>query len=312
MRKITLSVVLLACVIASWLAGSAARAAESDAEINVYRLGTYYGEDSAYAVQLDLDFALTSATRLSFGGAYGEAQGNLDEIKSYQANAELDHRIGAWGFALEGNYRDDDAIITTGGARIRAYYGSDHWNTAVRLGRSKIEISYDLPPILRQYFDNTRSDYNTEYGLDLRYSFGKLALYTSGTDYEYDEPFSTLLPHRNSGVPLPGDRFPLLQERLARARARLASFSFATLRLATNLLDYSVIVGADYTIGEHVINMELARQRVAINGLDVDSVELGWTIPIATAADMEIRIGNAMVQDADPLFYGSLNFTYYH
>jgi hypothetical protein len=313
MRKTPLKIALLIHGLISSLAASVAFAADIEAEeVNVYQLGTYYGEDSSYALQLNLDFALTSATRLSFGGAYVQAKGNQDDIESYQGNVELDHRFGAWGLAIEGNYRDDDTTISTVGARARAYYRGERLNAGVRLGRNQIEISYDLPPILRQYFDDKRSDHGSEYGLDLRYSFGKFSLYTSGTDYAYDEPLNSLLPHRIGGVPLPGDRFPLLQERLARARARLIPFSFATLRLATNLLDYSVVLGGDYTIGEHVINLELARQRVALNEQEVDSVDLGWTIPIATAVDMEIRVGSAMVQDADSLFYGSLNFTFFH
>jgi hypothetical protein len=223
------SIVLLAFGVTGGLAGNAAHADDSEVDaLSVYRLGTYYGEDSSYAVQLNLDFALTNATRLSFGGAYVQAKGNLDDIKSYQGNVEVDHSFGSWGLALEGNYRDDDEVITTVGARGRAYYHGERMNAGVRLGRNQIEVSYDLPPILRQYFDDTRTDYGTEYGLDLRYSFGKLALYTSGAYFEYDEPLNALLPHRISGVPLPGNSFPLLQERLARARARLVPFSFAT------------------------------------------------------------------------------------
>jgi len=281
-------------------------------DIKVVRIGTYYGEDSSYALQLNFDLPLTDATRLNVGGAYIRATGDLENIDSYQANLDVEHRIGNWGFALGGIYRNDDTIITTAGVRGRAYYSTDQLNAGVRLGRSRIEASYDLGTILSRYVDGTQSDYSTEYGGDLRYSFGVIALYASGVDYEYDEPLSSLAPRRN-GVPIPvnGNQIGDIQDRLARLRARLGTVNFAALRIATNLLDYSLVVGGDYQIGEQVINVELARQRVAIDAVDIDSIDVGWTIPCWETADLELRVGSAKVHGSDSLFYGGLNFTLY-
>jgi hypothetical protein len=211
---------------------------------------------------------------------------------------------------LGGDYRDDDSVFTTAGVRARGYYRTERLSTGVRLGRSRIEANYHLGPVLSRYLDDTQNDYRNEYGLDVRYSFGAFAIYANGTDYEYDAPFISLAPRRND-TPVPSDRFPRLQQELAQARARLSHVSFATLRLATNLLDYSVALGGDYTFGEQVVNIELSRERVALDEVEIDSVAVGWSIPIGKAADLEMRVGGAKVQDADTLFYGSLNFTFY-
>jgi hypothetical protein len=284
--------------------------AEQGDDIDIYNVSVYYGEDSSSALQLSADWALSGATRLNLGAAYVHAHGSVDTLDSYQANAEVDHRIGRWGFAVEGDYRDDDGMITTAGLRGRGYYGTEQMHAGVRLGRSRIEVSYDLSAFLRRFVDDTQSTYSTEYGLDLRYSFDKLAIYANGTDYDYDEPLSSLAA-RIDRTRLPNDQFPLLQARLAAARARLAQFNFASLRLANNLLDYSVVLGADYRFGEQLLNVELSRQQLAINSIVIDSVEAGWTFPIGKAVDMEVRIGNAQMQGADPLLYGSINFSFY-
>jgi hypothetical protein len=292
------------------LAPNVGLARDSTDDIDIYRVGTYYGEGASYALQLDLDLAVAAATRVNVGGAYVHAKGNVDDLGSYQANVGVEHRIGNWGFALEGHYRDDDGVVTTAGARGRGYYSIDAASAGVSLGRSRIEVSYDLPPLLRQFVDDTQSTDSTEYGLDLRYSVGKLALYVNGTDFEYDEPLGSLAARIDRGR-LPSDRFPLLQEQLANARARLGDVSFVTLRLVNNLLNYSMVVGADYRIGEHLINVELSREQVAVDEIMIDSVAVGWVVPIAATADMEMRIGTAQIQNADALTYGSLNFTFY-
>jgi hypothetical protein len=281
------------------LLSSISCASDSADDIDIYRMGTYYGEGSSYALQLNLDLAVAAATRLNVGGAYVHAKGNNENLDSYQGNVGVDHRIGNWGFALEGNYRDDDGIVTTAGARGRGYYSTDTVSGGVSLGRSRIEVSYELPPFLRQFVDDTQSTYSTEVGLNLRYSVGK-----------YDEPLSSLAASIDRSR-LPSDRFPQLQELLATARTRLSDVNFVTLRLVNNLLNYAVVVGADCRLGEHLVNVELSREQVAIDEIMIDSVAVGWIIPIAQAADMEIRIGAAQIQNADALAYGSLNFTFY-
>lgn len=279
-------------------------------DIDVYRVSTYYGEDSSYALQLSADWAVTNATKFDLAGAYMRAKGAAETLDSYQASAALDHRFGPWGAALQANFRDDGGVVTTAGVQGRGYYRGERVDVGLLLARNRIEVTYDLPPILRPYLDESPSTYGTKYGIDLRYTQAAFGLYANVADYSYDEPLTSLTARRDSGR-VPSDRLPLLQERLAKIRAQLGGVNFATLRLATNLLDYSVIVGSDYRIGEHLLNLELSREQVEADSVIIDSIDIGWTFPIADTVDMEIRLGSAKVEDANSLLYGSLNFTFY-
>jgi hypothetical protein len=178
------------------------------------------------------------------------------------------------------------------------------------LGRRNIEVSYRLPPRLRPFVPDSQSTFSNEYGLDLRYSLGAFALYANGLDYQYDDAPANL-GARLDRSRLPIAQLPELQQRLEAVRQQLRNVNFASLRLATNLLDYSVVAGADYQFGEQLFNVEVAHEQVQIDSIVIDSVDVGWTFPIGKAMDMEVRVGSAHVERADSLLYGSLNFSFY-
>jgi hypothetical protein len=291
-------------------ASSAAVAEDIGNEIDIYRLSAYYGEDASSALQASGDWALSSATRINVDGAYVHAQGSNDTLNSYQVASAIDHRIGNWGVALELNYRDDDSTVTTAGASGRGYYRTDQGSVGLTLGRRRIDVSYRLPPRLRPFVPDSQSTFSNEYGLDLRYSLGAFALYANGTDYQYDDAPANL-GARFDRSRLPIAQLPELQQRLAAVRQKLLKLNFASLRLATNLLDYSVVAGTDYQFGEQLFNVEVAHEQVQIDSIVIDSVDVGWTFPIGRTMDMEVRVGSAHVEHADSLLYGSINFSFY-
>jgi hypothetical protein len=292
-------------------------AAEGD-DANVYRIGAYYGEDSSYASQLDADFSLTAKTRLQLGGTYVHSRQEgttTSATDAYQAHLDLERLVGTWGFVLGGDYRTDDGDIKMYGLRGSTYVQTEQWRTSLSLARRRIEVFYDLPPLLKPFVDESQSTYSNSYGLSLRYAPNSVSLYASGTQYKYDDSLRNLAA-RIDPTRVPLAQLPLLQQRLLEIRARLNRINATSLRLADSLLDYSVLIGADYRIGDHLLNLEAGRDRAEVDSAIIDTLSVGWVLPIGSGSDVEVRIGNSHVDatgttpSASSVF-GSVSFSLY-
>ena len=283
---------------------------------DVYRLGAYYGDDS-YAFTLAGDWAVFDASRFNLGGAYVSAKGESTDLNSAQLQTGFDHTRGAWNGGIDVEYRNDETTglamgaedtIETMTARLRTAYEAEHVRASLGVGRRHIELTLDLPRA-RQYIDTTRETDSTEYSLGLRFSGDPLAVYANGKYFDYDDPIQSLVV-RADDPRIPIDGRPLLQEALNRFRARLSNLNFAAVRLANNFLDYTVTLGVDYSVGEHLLNLEVFRERVTGDGAEIDGVEAGWVLPLGTTADLETRVGGVHA-DAEWLPYGSVTVSSY-
>jgi hypothetical protein len=308
---------LLGSVVLQCFAAGAVLAADDDADsANIYRLGGSYGDDSAYGLQLDADFALTQKTRLQLGGAYVHAHDKVADVNTYQGQLDVDHRVGLWGYSLGGEYRNEGGDIKTYGAHGSAYLQTEQVRAALLLSRRRINVYYDLPALLAQYVESSKSTNSTGYGLSVRYSPNHLSIYANGTYYNYSEPLSSIILQVDP-TRVPIAQRPLIQQRLDALRARLNVINATSLRLQGNLLDYSTAVGADYQIGAHSLNIEVSHDRAATDGAVINGVALGWVLPLGGASDMEIRLGHSSVgstttSPAASSLYGGITFSFYH
>ena len=308
---------IVATFIGFLLVSTQAFAAESD-DANVYRLGAFYGEDSSYASQLDADFSLNAKTRLQLGGMYlhSKQQGIASSATdAYQAHVDIERIVGSWGIVLGGDYRTDDGDIKTYGLHGNTYVQTEQWRTSLSLARRRIEVFYDLPPLLKPFVDESQSTYSNSYGLSLRYAPNSLSLYASGTEYKYDDSLRNLAA-RIDPTRVPLAQLPLLQQRLTEIRARLNRLNATSLRLADSLLDYSVLIGADYRVGDHLLNLEVGRDRAEVDEAIIDTISFGWALPIGKGSDLEVRVGNSHVDatgtaPSTSSVFGSVSFSMY-
>ncbi|MBC7984554.1 MAG: hypothetical protein H7Y02_11940 [Candidatus Obscuribacterales bacterium] len=301
MKKLTGTLLLLSLA----MRVSAAESERSD----VYNVGASYSEDEAYAVQAGADLAVWSRSRFQLGGTYAHSKDVRDDVDTYQGYLNWDQHIAPFGFVLGVEYWGDRSRINSYAGRGAGYYQSDTTRVAVSFERKKIEFSYDLPLALRAFVSDSQTVYGNGYGLSVSQQVARAGLYARGTYYDYTVPFRRFEIQDSSSVPLL--QLPLLQERVEDLRRSLRRANSSSLRLANNLLDYSVSVGIDYAFGEQTVNVEVNRDRGAVDHILINTFSAGWAMPIYSNADVELRVGTAHADTVSSLF-GSISFSFYH
>lgn len=317
---VTPIVYILAATCAALVGASAWAQTEGDDvldDFDLYRIGVSAGEQSAFGASLDGDWALGAKMRWQLGVAYLHADDEPESLNVRQGRAGVERRFGALTVAMESDYRNDNSALETTRVRVRGDWHGDGRGASggksvsggVSLARRRIDVTYDVGPILAQYVDTSQRTYNTEFGARVRFAPNDFALYASGAYYDYDAAVDRLEARLDVSRVPPGQR-PALQQLLASIRGQLGNARFRSLRLAGHLLDYSATFGLDYRFGDHLLNVEYLREREALTGSSVDTVEAGWVLPLA-AADLEFRFGGSRVQSEDSIVYGGVSLTFF-
>lgn len=304
MTKLTMAIAAWACASAGW-----AQSEPAANDFDVYRIALTAGEQSAYGVSLDGDWALGEAMRWRLGAGYLHVDDRTDALNVRQARAGVERGFGSASFTLESDYRNDNNIIETALLRLRGDWRGDGLSIGGAIARRRIDVTYDVGSLLSQYVDATQRTYNNELGARVRYAPNDFAVYVSGAYYDYDTDVDRLEARLDTPRLPPGQR-PLLQQQLQAFRQQLGRANSRSLRLAGHLLDYSATAGFDYQAGDHLLNAEYVREREWLTGAEVDTVEAGWIMPLS-AADVEIRLGRSRIAGQDATFYGGVSLSLY-
>ena len=283
--------------------------AELSNQFDVYHLGGNLAEYDAYGLNGGADWAVGSRSRVQLAGAYAHSVDSLGTFNTRFARAGAEWQA-AVTTALEGEYRNDNGKVETGLLRLRGEVRGDLGVIGLALARRRINIEFDVGPNLRPFVDTEQHTYSTEYGARLRWSGDPVALYASGSYYDYDVDLDRL------GARLDGSRIPPalraeLLRRLDAIRFELGRVTLRSLRLARTMLDYTGTVGMDVRVGAHTLNAEYFREREAITEQTVQGGEVGWIIPVGDAADVEIRAGGARFEDSPTTYYGGVMLSFY-
>jgi len=277
--------------------------------IDVYRAALSIGEHSAYGVNLDGDWALGSSMRWYLGGGYMHVEDQASSLNVRQARAGIERSFDALTFGLESDYRNDDGAIESAMIRLRGDWRSDSVIAGAAYGRRRIDVTFDVGPLLSQFVDTTQRTYNHEFSGRIRFALNAFAVYASGSYYDYDAAIDRL-DARLDPARVPPSQRPILQQQLRLVRERLRTANFRALRLSGHLLEYDATLGVDYRIGAHLLNAEYVREREALTEVDVSSAEVGWVLPLTTA-DLEFRLGGSKIDGLDTAYYGGIILTVY-
>ncbi len=255
---------------------------------DTYVIGLGAAVDSAEGVSVNalVDYGFSDRTSLTFDAGVTRADGDFVTLQTTSWDLALNYDFGAVGIKTAvGQWGDSDQ------------YSSDSWTIGLFRNFGAWRISTDY---LRRELDltfrstqnpvttstaNARSD-GTAADISYTGDSGK-AFYLSAVRYDYNRNVTRLN-----------------QFRIARL------LSPTSLTLSGSLLDHSFSAGGDWPIGDNLLSLTVARDRTAVDRVDVDSVTLGWLTPIGDLSDLGIDVGVSR-DSVDTQYFVSLLFLRY-
>ncbi len=255
---------------------------------DTYVVGLSAAVDSAEGVSVNalLDYGFSDRTSLTFNAGVTRADGDPVAIQTTLWDLALNYDFGPVGLKTAvGQWGDSDE------------YTSDSWSVGLfrTFGAWRISTDYlhhELDLTFRSTQNsNTTSTVNarsegTAATISYAVDSGR-AFYLSAVRYDYNRNVTRLN-----------------QFRIARL------LSPTSLTLSGSLLNHSLSAGGDWPIGDNLLSLTVARDRTAVDRVDVDSVTLGWLTPIGDLTDLDISVG--VSQDGeDTQYFVSLLFLRY-
>lgn len=277
---------------------------------HVYTASALASED-AYSAQLGANLALTSQDRFSFDVGYGGGSQSNVSTETFRGGVAYDHDFRPVGFELGYQYWGDQDRIASHGFRGTLYVHGEVGRAAFVYERRNIELKFDVPAGARGFVDNSRSTDSNGYGLSLRVNTDHADFYATGMDYDYDVDLTRLAQLINLSRLSSTQRTEFLT-RIGAFLTNLSRLNASSLSLASTLLDYNVAVGADIPIGRTSLNLELARDVAATDGVTLDSASIGLLHSLRSGIDIEYRIGATKGDEVESSAFGGITLFWYH
>lgn len=235
------------------------------------------------------DVALTEATFVSVLLGRTQAEGLLEDLETRRAAVSLDHWFGAVGLRASYGIWGDPDRVESGDTGLEVYWQNEDWRLALRGERRDIDITFEFRDLQGNPQRRTGSVRADGLGASLRYRWpGGTSLYLSAIGYDYSRDISLL------------------------ANLDLLSIRFAsTLSLAGSLLDHDIAGGVEWEAGPVLLDVEVSRQRSALDKADVDSVSAGVLWPVADRLDLQLRAGRSDAEDFGGATFMGLYFFLY-
>lgn len=252
------------------------------ATLLLHTAGGALAEERLYALSLGLsvdngdgvgvivggDLGITDRTSASLSMGLARADGDPESIRSRFWQLGADHDFGPVGaFARIGQSGDPDDFDSDD-AEFGLYASPGNWRFAGRYLRRDVDLvvrSISTDPIVFRTVGTTADGY----GLSARYTTDDRFRFSLGMKrYDFDRDLTLL------------NRIAVLRR-----------LSPTTLTLSGSLLDASYTAGFEAPIGDSALSLTLARDRLAAEQRDVDSVTVGWLAPAGDRADLEVSFG---------------------
>jgi hypothetical protein len=276
---------------------------------NVYTLAMLYGEEGSYAAQIGADFALGYANRLAFDLGYSHSPLALANLSTYRGGIGFDHDFDPVGITLGYQYWGDRDRIESHALRGSIYFHKGLGRVAFTYEHKNIDLAFDVPAGARGFVANSRSATSQGYGFSGRLNTEQVDFYVNGMNYDYDVELARLGSLIDISRVPPGQRAELLG-RINGFLFNLGRLNASSLTLANSFLDYNVAAGVDIPIREHALNVELARDAAATDGLVLDTVSVGFT-QAAGNFDIEYRLGASKGDNVESSFFGGVTLYWY-
>jgi hypothetical protein len=256
-----------------WMLGLGAQADEQDGSS---ALGTLY-------------VGVSESTWLTFAAGASSAPAGPDDIEADTLALGVDHRFDGVGFTLDAEqWGDSDALETQelGGS---IYFDRPRWHLSLRYESRDIEIPLTITGPLGGTLRRT-----LEVGADGFAVTGHVRLaerwrlYFGLAEYDYERNLNALLRIDN-----------------------LNWLDASTLPLAGSLLEHERWLAVERTFGNALLNVRLVTDSSALDGSDLDTLDVAALFPIGRRVDLQVNVGHGRSDFFDAGLYGGLLFLFY-
>jgi hypothetical protein len=244
-------------------------------------------EDAYQNLSAIFHLGLADATWLSLAAGTSKAPDTEPDIRAGRAGIGIEHDFGPVGLRVNAERWGDSGNLETRDWLGELFLRRDRYRLGISYIRREIDIYFSGETLLR---DLRRAELDaTGLGLSGRLRVApRWQLYGSWADYDY--------PRRVRVVPR-ADRLNLL--------------SASAITLAYSLIDQYSSVGIERDFGAALVNLDLGRDRSAIDGIVVRSVSMSVLWPVARRLDLEFTLGQSRSASYGSNLYGGLSFLIY-
>lgn len=269
-----------------------AQAATASAQERLYALGVGISADDGDGLGISAsgDIGFTDATSASLSLGVTRAGGDPEDIRSRFWQLGADHDFGPIGaFARIGQAGDPDDFDSDD-AELGLYVSPGNWRFTGRYLRRDVDLVLRLintDPVVTRTVE-TQAD---GLGLTAAYTADNRFRASIGLRrYDFDRDLTRL------------NQFEVLRR-----------LSPTTLTLSGSLLDSSYTAGVEIPFGQQALSLSVARDRLAAEQRDVDSVSIGWLTPVGDRSDLDVSVGvsDDDAPGGDTVAYVSVLYLFY-
>src|SRR5262245_10718190 len=259
---------------AGWMLGVNAQADEHDAH-------------SLYATSF---VGVGSKTWLNFAAGKSSSPIESTDIEASTLLLGVDHRFDKVGFTLEAERWGDSGELETTDFSGSVYLDRDRWRIGFGWQHRNIEIPFTVTGPLGNTFSRTVELAADGFSFDAKVALAeRWRLYVGLEEFDYE---------RNLAV-LP----------------RIAALNFlsaSTLTLANSFLDHDRFLAVERDLGSAtVLSLRLAKDRSAIDGAELETIEGAVLFPVGRRFDLEVNLGHGGSDFFESGYYGGMLFLIY-
>lgn len=247
---------------------SCAAGASADERLYAVSVGLSADNGDGLGVIASGDVGITERTSASLSLGLARVDGVPQSVRSRFWQVGADHDFGPLGvFARWGQSGDPDDFDSDDG-EFGLYASPGNWRFTGRYLRRDVDLVVRLinaDPVI----DRTVGTTADGYGFSARYTSEKRFRFSLGFKrFDFDRDLTLL------------NRIAVLDR-----------LSPTTLSLSGSLLDASYTAGVEIPFDDSALTLSLARDRLAAEQRDVDSLSVGWLTPAGERSDLEVSLG---------------------
>jgi hypothetical protein len=253
-------------------------------------VGAQADEHDAHSMLGTSYLAVGSRTWLTFAAGDSHSPTESGDIEASTLLVGVDHRFDLVGFTLEAERWGDSGALETTDLSGSVYFDRDRWRVGFGYERRDIEIPFTLTGPFGGTFSRTAELDADGLSFDASVALAeRWRLYLGLREFDYERDLSAV---------------PRI--------ARLNVLSASTLTLANSFLDHDRFVAVERELGRaSLLNVRIAKDRSAIDGAELETMEAAVLFPIGRRVDLEVNLGHGASDFFQAGYYGGLLFLIY-
>jgi hypothetical protein len=250
----------------------------------VLGLAAQLDDDQSRSVLATLNWSVAEATWLTFAAGKARSPSDRADVSAATFVAGVDHRFGWLGLTFEAEQWGDSSTLQSDDLSGSLYVQGDRFRLAYERVERDIDIEFTFTgllgrPVSRTVGLDARGD-----GMSLRVDLvGRWRAYGAYLEYDYSRDL-TVLPRIDA----------------------LNLLSASVLTLANSFIDEERTLGLEWEGRRAILNVGYARDRSAVDGTELESLDAAVLFGVAPRVDFELNIGKSRSDLAADGWYGGL------